>query len=113
MTVASPRAAGAEAGAGAKAGERFDAVEGGPGEIEAVRRERDADRVENEMAGADPDLAGDLLVTLPARKLGQSRCDMARNRFNPGSGDRPPGRAHWSIMHRYCASKSNPPSTSL
>ena len=74
--------------AGAGAGERFDAVEGRPGEVEAVRREGDADRVENEMAGPEPDLAGDVLVALPAREPGELGCDRLRNRLEFGSGRR-------------------------
>ena len=50
-------------------GERLDCVERRPGEIEAVRGEGDADRIENEMAGPDPDLAGNFLVTQSACKF--------------------------------------------
>ena len=68
--------------------ERIDAGEGWPGEVEAVRRERDADRVKDEMTGPDPDLAGDVLVAKTARELGQFGCDVLRNRFDSGSGYR-------------------------
>ena len=55
---------------GAGAGEGFDAGERRTGEFEVVRRERDADRVEDEMAGPDPDLAGNVLVTQCACEFG-------------------------------------------
>ena len=48
--------------------ERLDARERRPREVEAVRGERDADRVEDEVARPHPHLAGDVVVPELARE---------------------------------------------
>ena len=58
------------------AGERLDAAEGRPGEVEPVRRECDADRVEDEMTGPDANPIGDVFVAQPAHECGEIGCNI-------------------------------------